>query len=341
MIFKQIGFKKCWMKSGRYPETMPRLKELAPYFLRATEQAAIACGKLRGCRDKNRVDDAAVKSMRSVFDTIPVHARVAIGEGEMDKAPMLFIGEELGMGIIDPSMLQVDIAVDPLECTSHCAFNLPNSICVLAVAPRGTLLHSPECYMDKIAGSAPLTGRISLGFSVEENINSVSEILKKPIQDVKVIILDRPRNDEKINMMKQMGVNVELIQNGDIVGAMRAVDGDADLLLGIGSAPEVSSQQRQSKDLMEYLKENCIFTNQVFRNEQKNTFKMMLIKFGIRIPCVHLKTHCLSLPVCVTDGFPVFNLTVMILKHGAELFMLKQGKSKPLKQFIIKKGINK
>ena len=238
MIFKQIGFKKCWMKSGRYPETMPRLKELAPYFLRATEQAAIACGKLRGCRDKNRVDDAAVKSMRSVFDTIPVHARVAIGEGEMDKAPMLFIGEELGMGIIDPSMPQVDIAVDPLECTSHCAFNLPNSICVLAVAPRGTLLHSPECYMDKIAGSAPLKDRISLGFSVEKNINSVSEILKKPIQDVKVIILDRPRNDEKINMMKQMGVNVELIQNGDIVGAMRAVDGDADLLLGIGSAPE-------------------------------------------------------------------------------------------------------
>ena len=195
MIFKQIGFKKCWMKSGRYPETMPRLKELAPYFLRATEQAAIACGKLRGCRDKNRVDDAAVKSMRSVFDTIPVHARVAIGEGEMDKAPMLFIGEELGMGIIDTSMPQVDIAVDPLECTSHCAFNLPNSICVLSVAPRGTLLHSPECYMDKIAGSAPLKDRISLGFSVEENINSVSEILKKPIQDVKVIILDRPRND--------------------------------------------------------------------------------------------------------------------------------------------------
>ncbi len=217
---------------------MISLKEIAPYFLHATEQAAIACGKLRGCRDKNRADEVAVKAMRSVFDTIPVHARVAIGEGEMDKAPMLYIGEELGMGLLDPSMPQVDIAVDPLECTSHCAFNLPNSLCVLAVAPRGTLLHSPECYMDKIAGSAPLKGQISLEFSVEANIHAVSEILEKPIQDVKVIILDRPRNDDKINMMKQMGVNVELIQNGDIVGAMRAVDGDADLLLGIGSAPE-------------------------------------------------------------------------------------------------------
>ena len=222
----------------RYPEIIPRMKELAPYFLQVTEQAAIACGKFRGCGDKNKVDDAAVKAMRKAFDLIPVHARVAIGEGEMDKAPMLYNGEELGKGLLDSSLPQVDIAVDPLECTSHCAFDLPNSICVLAVAPRGTLLHAPECYMDKIAGSSALINKISLELSVEENINASSAILNKPVEELKVIILDRPRNKNKIRTMRQLGVNVKLIQNGDIVGAMRAVDGDADLLLGIGSAPE-------------------------------------------------------------------------------------------------------
>jgi len=151
---------------------------------------------------------------------------------------MLYIGEYLGMGLQDSSMPEVDIAVDPLECTSHCAFDLPNSICVLAVAPRGTLLHAPECYMDKITGSSLLRDQISLKYSVEENINNVSKILDKPASEVKVIILDRPRNIDKINALKEMNVNVELIQNGDIVAAMRVVEGDADLLLGIGSAPE-------------------------------------------------------------------------------------------------------
>ena len=214
------------------------IKSLAPYFLNATEQAALAAGKLRGCRDKIKADDAAVKAMRKVFDTIPVNAKVAIGEGEMDKAPMLYIGEYLGMGLKDSSMPEVDIAVDPLECTSHCAFDLPNSICVLAVAPRGTLLHAPECYMDKIAGSSLLRGHISLKYSVEKNINNVSKVLEKPVPDLNVIILDRPRNMEKINILKEMNVNIELIQNGDIVAAMRVVEGHADLLLGIGSAPE-------------------------------------------------------------------------------------------------------
>ena len=145
---------------------MANLKDLAPHFLRATEQAAIESGKLRGCHDKNKADAAAVNAMRTVFDSIPVHARVAIGEGEMDQAPMLYIGEEMGMGIHDSSMPRVDIAVDPLECTAHCAENVPNSICVLSVAPRGHLLHTPECYMDKIAGSAELKGHISLDNSV-------------------------------------------------------------------------------------------------------------------------------------------------------------------------------
>jgi len=217
---------------------MVRLKELSSHFLHATEQAAIACGKLRGCGDKNKSDDAAVNAMRSAFDSIPVHARVAIGEGEMDKAPMLFIGEELGKGLTDPKLPKVDIAVDPLECTANCALNLPNAICVLAVAPRNHLLHAPESYMDKMVGGPKLKGHISLTNSVEDNIASISNILGKSYGDIKVIILDRPRNSEKIQILKELGVKLDLIKNGDIVGALRAVDGDADLLLGIGSAPE-------------------------------------------------------------------------------------------------------
>ena len=217
---------------------MNNLIDLAHHFRSLTEKAAIASGKLRGCGDKNLADEAAVTAMRNEFESIPVHAHIAIGEGEMDKAPMLYIGEELGQGLLDSSMPQVDIAVDPLECTSNCAFNLPNSMCVLAVAPRGTILNAPECYMDKIAGSPLLKDHISLNNSVEENIIITSEILKKSIRELRVIILDRPRNNDKIKQLERMGVQLELIQNGDIVAALRAVDGDIDLLLGIGSAPE-------------------------------------------------------------------------------------------------------
>ena len=155
--------------------------------------------------------------MRKVFDSIPVLARVAIGEGEMDKAPMLYIGEEMGMGVNDSSMPKVDIAVDPLECTAHCAENLPNSICVLSVAPRGHLLHAPECYMDKIAGSAKLKGHISLDKTVEDNIASIASVTGKELKDIKVIILNRPRNKDTINSLIDLGVQVDLIQNGDIV----------------------------------------------------------------------------------------------------------------------------
>ena len=139
--------------------------------------------------------------MRKELNKIDMKGKIVIGEGEMDKAPMLYNGEELGKGLLDSSLPQVDIAVDPLECTSHCAYNLPNSICVLAVAPRGTLLHAPECYMDKIAGSSALINKISLELSVEENIISSAAILNKPVEELKVIILDRPRNKNKIGTM--------------------------------------------------------------------------------------------------------------------------------------------
>ena len=144
--------------------------DLEKHFLAATEAAAIAASWWRGKGDGKAADGAAVEAMRKVFDEVPFDGRVAIGEGERDDAPMLWIGEPLGSMQGDSNALQIDIAVDPLECTNHVAKDLPNAMAVLAAAPRGTLLHAPDCYMNKIAGPAELNGVISLDASTSYNV---------------------------------------------------------------------------------------------------------------------------------------------------------------------------
>ena len=129
---------------------MGSVSDLQKHFLEAVDQAAIASAEWRGKGDKMAADAAAVEAMRRTFDNVPFDGRVAIGEGERDEAPMLYIGEQLGNMVDVAGAAQIDIAVDPLECTNNCADNTPNSIAVLAAAPRGTLLHAPDCYMDKI-----------------------------------------------------------------------------------------------------------------------------------------------------------------------------------------------
>ena len=141
---------------------MTSTSDLADHFLRACEEAAIAAARWRGRGERKKADGAAVEAMRAVFDSVPFDGRVAIGEGERDDAPMLYIGEPLGSMQGVAGAAQIDIAVDPLECTNHCALDLPNAIAVLAAAPRGTLLHAPDCYMDKIAGGPELYGQLSL-----------------------------------------------------------------------------------------------------------------------------------------------------------------------------------
>ena len=128
------------------------------HFLEAVDQAAISSAAWRGLGEKDKADEAAVEAMRRTFDNVPFDGRVAIGEGERDEAPMLYIGEEIGNMVGVAGAPKIDIAVDPLECTNNCADNTPNSIAVLAAAPRGTLLHAPDCYMDKIAGGPALAG---------------------------------------------------------------------------------------------------------------------------------------------------------------------------------------
>lgn len=211
-------------------------RELALEFARVTEAAALASGRWMGRGDKEAADDAAVKAMRIVFDTVQIDGIVVIGEGEMDEAPMLYIGEKLGTGN-PPS---VDVAVDPLEGTNVVAKGLTGAISVLAVAERGCLLHAPDMYMNKIAVGPKAVGRINLDAPPEVNLRAVAKALDKDIQDLTVVILDRPRHQELIKAVRQAGARIKLITDGDVSPAVAVAfeDSGVDVLMGIGGAPE-------------------------------------------------------------------------------------------------------
>ena len=219
---------------------MGMVNDLAHHFLEAVDQAAIASAAWRGKGEKNKADEAAVEAMRSTFDNVPFDGRVAIGEGERDEAPMLWIGEPLGnlQGVAGAAC--IDIAVDPLECTNNCASNSPNSIAVLAAAPRGALLHAPDCYMDKIAAGPELAGHISLEGDVTYNIEQAASILDKPISEVRIVALDRERHADLFKEIRKIGADLHLMGDGDVSGAIWAArpEGPFDLLMGIGAAPE-------------------------------------------------------------------------------------------------------
>ena len=214
--------------------------DLVPDFLKATEAAAIAASKWKGLGDGKAADGAAVEAMRLVFDNIPFDGRVAIGEGERDDAPMLWIGEPLGALQGDPSALSIDIAVDPLECTNHVAKDLPNAMAVLAAGPRGSLLHAPDCYMDKIAGPAEIIGEVSLEADATYNVEAASAALGKTPEQMNIVMMDRPRHENLIRELKHLGVKPLLIGDGDVAAALNAADSESeiDMLMGIGAAPE-------------------------------------------------------------------------------------------------------
>ena len=219
---------------------MGMVNDLAHHFLEAVDQAAIASAAWRGKGEKNKADEAAVEAMRATFDNVPFDGRVAIGEGERDEAPMLWIGEPLGnmQGVAGAS--RIDIAVDPLECTNNCASNSPNSIAVLAAAPRGALLHAPDCYMDKIAAGPELAGHVSLEGDVTYNIEQAASILDKLVSEVRIVALDRERHADLFREIRAVGADLHLMGDGDVSAAIWASrpDGPFDLLMGIGAAPE-------------------------------------------------------------------------------------------------------
>ena len=205
---------------------------------RVTEAAAIAAAKWRGRGDKTSADGAAVKAMREELAKVNIRGTVVIGEGEMDEAPMLYIGEKLGTG----TGPEVDIAVDPLEGTTICAENEPNALAVIAIARRGGLLHAPDMYMNKIAiGPGYADGVIDLDASPGDNVRALAKAKGVPVERITVCMLGRPRHDKLLKAVREVGASVRLIRDGDIAGVIWCTDPGhtgIDMYLGSGGAPE-------------------------------------------------------------------------------------------------------
>lgn len=213
-------------------------RNLALNLVRVTEAAALESARYLGRGDKNIADQAAVDGMRNMFDTLDIDGTVVIGEGEMDEAPMLYIGERIGNPV--EGCLELDIAVDPLDGTNSVAKGLSNAISVVAVAPKGCLLHAPDMYMHKIAVGPKARGAIDINASVEENLMNVAKALNKDISDITVTILDRPRHKELIENVRKVGARIKLFGDGDVAAAIATCfdHSGVDVLMGIGGAPE-------------------------------------------------------------------------------------------------------
>jgi fructose-1,6-bisphosphatase II len=206
-------------------------------FLRATEAAAIVSGKLVGRGDKNAVDQAAVDAMRSVLGEVDIDGVVVIGEGEKDEAPMLYIGEHIGTGD-GPAM---DVAVDPIDGTTLASKGGHGAISVVAAAERGSLFHTHIAYMDKIIVGKAGRGLISIDASVEENVRALARAMDRPVTEITVALLERPRNDDKVRQLREIGARVRLFGDGDVANGVIAALEDRsriDMLMGIGGATE-------------------------------------------------------------------------------------------------------
>jgi fructose-1,6-bisphosphatase II len=217
-------------------------EQLSLEFLRVVENAAIAAARTMGFGDGHKADEAAVEAMRKTMDQVEMDGTIVIGEGERDKAPMLYIGEKVGLATHAPKSLfpSVDIAVDPLEGTNLCATGAPNAIAVLAVSERGGLLHAPDLYMEKIIVGPSCKGAVDLDAPVTDNLKAVAKRLDRDVEDLVVIVLDRPRHEKLIADIRAAGARIRLIGDGDLsAGISAAVIGTGvHMVLGTGGAPE-------------------------------------------------------------------------------------------------------
>jgi fructose-1,6-bisphosphatase class II len=225
------------------------MEHLSLDFLRVCEAAAIESARTMGQGDRKYSDHVAVEAMRRVMDTVDMRGRIVIGEGERDEAPMLYIGEQVGKGVLrreegdpdfDESFPEVDIAVDPLEGTNLCALGANNAIAVLAASERGGLLNAPDIYMDKIVVGPSSRGRVNIDATVKENLQGIAEGLGREIDDLTVIVLERARHKSLIDEVRAAGARIRLISDGDLsAGISAAVAGtNIHALMGIGGAPE-------------------------------------------------------------------------------------------------------
>ena len=215
--------------------------ELSLEFVRVVEEAAIEAARTMGRGDARLADQAAVETMRRVLDSVPVAATVVIGEGERDKAPMLFIGEKVGLKKeYSETVSEIDIAVDPLEGTNLCATGASGALTVLAASERGGLLHAPDCYMEKLIVGPSVKGAVDLDAPVKDNLRSIARRLERGVEDLVIVVLDRPRHQKLIADIREAGARIRLISDGDLsAGIAAAVVGTGvHAVMGIGGAPE-------------------------------------------------------------------------------------------------------
>jgi len=221
--------------------------DLSLEFLRVVEQAAIACAHTMGQGDRHKSDQVAVEAMRKVMDTVPIDGTIVIGEGERDEAPMLYIGEKVGLvhaknlsGLRHVRFDEVDIAVDPLEGTNLCATGAPNAIAVLAASDRGGLLHAPDLYMEKLVVGPSSKDSVSLDAPVQENLEAIAGCLGRKVEDLVVIVLDRDRHEKLIADIRATGARIRLIGDGDLSAGIAAavVGSGVHAVMGTGGAPE-------------------------------------------------------------------------------------------------------
>jgi fructose-1,6-bisphosphatase class II len=252
-------------------------RNLALEFVRITEAAALASARLMGRGDSKAADQAAVDAMRKAFDSVAIDGTVVIGEGERDEAPMLYIGEKVGKR--SDLSTAIDIALDPLEGTDICARGGVGALSVIAVAEKGKFLHAPDTYMDKIAVGPQARGSIDIEAPALENIKAVAKALGKDVEDVTVIILDRPRHEKVIADVRKTGARIRLIGDGDVSAAIATAlfDAGIDLLLGIGGAPEGVISAAALKCIEGDFQGRLVFRND---DEKKRAEKMGITNFN-------------------------------------------------------------
>src|SRR5687767_1318356 len=217
--------------------------DLSLDFLRVVEQAAIACAQTMGQGDRHKSDQVAVEAMRREMDSVPIDGTIVIGEGERDEAPMLFIGEKVGLAHHEENgrnYPQVDIAVDPLEGTNLCATGAPNALAVLAASERGGLLHAPDLYMEKLVVGPSSREVVDLDAPVRFNLRAIAQALGRRVGDLVVIVLDRPRHENLIEEIRSTGARIRLIGDGDLSAGIAAavVGSGVHAVMGTGGAPE-------------------------------------------------------------------------------------------------------
>ena len=287
-------------------------------FIKATEKAAIGAYPFIGKGDKNAADQGSVDLMRKELNSINMSGEIVIGEGEMDEAPMLYIGEKVGK----KNGQQLDIALDPLEGTNFVAKNLPNSFSMLAVCEKGNLFSAPDTYMEKIAiGQNLPENLLDLDFSVEKNITLLSKAKKKDISQITACILDRPRHEKIIQSLKGLNVKIKFISDGDVSGAISVVDPktNIDIYLGIGGGPEGVLAAAALSCLGGQIQTRLVLDSDQKKRAQKLGIKDVKKKYNVKDM---IKGDVMFCATAITDGEIVDGVKDLGEKYEVSTFAL-------------------